>query len=115
MFIKSILPFPPLLFPLFFSLFISCTAFNNMFFVICCLLIYLFQVCDGVPELALVPPALCLTNMSSVYPYFSIKGESLAQVDGAHVSRSFNLSPARNPFDRPEGGGTAVAAREKCF
>ena len=40
----------------------------------------------------------------AVYPYFSIKEESLVQVDGAHVSRSFNLSPARNPFDRPEGG-----------
>ena len=40
----------------------------------------------------------------AVYPYLSIKKESLAQVDGAHVSRSFNLSPARNPFDRPEGG-----------
>ena len=51
----------------------------------------------------------------AVYPYFSIKEESLVQVDGAHVSRSFNLSPARNPFDRPEGGEQQCRQGKNAF
>ena len=67
---------------------LSTTAVPLILFVI--RFMYCFQQCNFCDMLSIL--------------IFSIKEESLVQVDGAHVSRSFNLSPARNPFDRPEGG-----------